>query len=151
MENMDKGLTVPKWVLINQPKVPQMPQNLSAQIFCPSPKVWYFDEKRLHWASVVRGLQFALRSKVDDILWIFIINFLWPKVIKKCNKIFKRFEGGVLGCKLVRLSVNFCSILPNFATLLLVESILQRHWRGLQMDSKPFLVRIFLSPWFSTL
>ena len=31
MENMDKGLTVPKWVLINPPKIPQMPQNLSAQ------------------------------------------------------------------------------------------------------------------------
>ena len=28
---MDKGLTVPKWVLINRPKIPQMPQNLSAQ------------------------------------------------------------------------------------------------------------------------
>ena len=53
MENMDKGLTVPKWVLINWPKIPQMPQNLSAQIVCPSPKVWDFDEKRLHWASVV--------------------------------------------------------------------------------------------------
>ena len=24
MENMDKGLTVPKWVLINQPKIPQI-------------------------------------------------------------------------------------------------------------------------------
>ena len=32
MENMDKGrLTVPKRVLIVQPKIPQMPQNLSAQ------------------------------------------------------------------------------------------------------------------------
>ena len=39
---MDKGLTVPKWVLMNRPKVQQMPQNLPAQI----PKVWYFDEKR---------------------------------------------------------------------------------------------------------
>ena len=30
-------------------------QNLSAQIVCPSPKVWDFDEKRLHWpVSVVR-------------------------------------------------------------------------------------------------
>ena len=32
---MDKGLTVPKWVLIVQPKIPQMPpkfrSNLSAQ------------------------------------------------------------------------------------------------------------------------
>ena len=34
-----------------------MPPNLSAQIVCPNPKVWDFDEKRLHWASVVvRGL-----------------------------------------------------------------------------------------------
>jgi hypothetical protein len=56
MENMKKGLRVPKWVLINRPKVPQMPQNLSAQIVCPSPKVWEFDEKRLHRAPVVCGL-----------------------------------------------------------------------------------------------
>jgi hypothetical protein len=54
MENMDKGITVPKWVLINWTKIPQMPQNLSAQIVFPSQKVWDFDEKRLHWASVVR-------------------------------------------------------------------------------------------------
>ena len=31
MENMDKGLTILKWVLIVRPKIPQMPQNLSAQ------------------------------------------------------------------------------------------------------------------------
>ena len=55
MENMEKGLTVPKWVLINWPKIPQMLQNLSVPIVCPSPKVWDFDEKRLHWASVVRA------------------------------------------------------------------------------------------------
>ena len=47
---MDKGLTVPKWVLIIWPK---MPKNLSAQFVCPSPKVWDFNEKRLHWPSVV--------------------------------------------------------------------------------------------------
>ena len=52
---MDKGLTLPKWVLINWPKIPQMPQNVSAQLVCPSPKDWDFDEKRLHWASVVRA------------------------------------------------------------------------------------------------
>ena len=50
MENMDKGFTVPKWVLIK----PQMPQDLSAKFVCLSPKVWNLDEKRLHWASVVR-------------------------------------------------------------------------------------------------
>jgi hypothetical protein len=31
MKSMDKGLTVPKWLLINRPKTPQIPQNLSAQ------------------------------------------------------------------------------------------------------------------------
>ena len=46
MENIDNGLTVPKRVLINQPKIPQMPQNLSAQIVCPSPKFWDLDEKK---------------------------------------------------------------------------------------------------------
>ena len=48
MENMDKGFTVPKWsgadsFAENAPK-----------FICPSPKVWNFNEKRLHWASVVR-------------------------------------------------------------------------------------------------
>ena len=51
LENKDKGLTVPKWVLIVWPKIPQMPQNLSAQFVCPSPKVLDFNEKRLHWVS----------------------------------------------------------------------------------------------------
>ena len=46
-------LTVPKWVLMNWPKIPKMPQNLSAQIVCPSPKFWNFDEKWLHWVSLV--------------------------------------------------------------------------------------------------
>ena len=58
MENMDKGLTVPKWVLIFRPKHPKWPRiylpKLSVQIVCPSPKVLDFNEKRLHWASVVR-------------------------------------------------------------------------------------------------
>ena len=54
MDNSDKGLTVPKWVLKNQTKVPKMPKNLSAQIVYPCTKVWDFDEKRLYWASVVR-------------------------------------------------------------------------------------------------
>ena len=31
MEKTDKGFTVPKWVVISGPKIPQMPQNLSAQ------------------------------------------------------------------------------------------------------------------------
>ena len=31
MENMEKGLTVPKWLPIVRPKIPQIPENLSAQ------------------------------------------------------------------------------------------------------------------------
>ena len=50
MENVDKGLTVPKWMLIVCLKIPQMAQNLSAQFVCPRPKVLDFNEKRLHWA-----------------------------------------------------------------------------------------------------
>jgi hypothetical protein len=38
------------------PKIPQMPLNLFAQFVCPSSKVLDFNEKWLHWTSVVRGL-----------------------------------------------------------------------------------------------
>ena len=51
MENTDKG----------RPKIIQMPQNLTAQFVCLSLKVWDFNEKRLHWASVVRGLQLSFK------------------------------------------------------------------------------------------
>ena len=54
MENIDKGLTVSKWVLIVWPKIPQIPQNVSAQFVCQYTKVLDFNEKKLHWASVVR-------------------------------------------------------------------------------------------------
>jgi hypothetical protein len=56
MENINKGLTLPKWVLIVWLKIPQMLQNLSAQFVCPSPKVLDFNEKMLHWVSIVRGI-----------------------------------------------------------------------------------------------
>ena len=46
MEKKDKRLTVPKWVLINRPKIPQTLQNLSDQIVCPSLKIWYSDERK---------------------------------------------------------------------------------------------------------
>ena len=56
MENINKGLTVPKWVLIVQLKIPKMSQNSSAQVVCSSPKVMDFNGKRLHWASAVHGM-----------------------------------------------------------------------------------------------
>jgi hypothetical protein len=41
-----------------------MPQKLSAQFICPSPKFWGFDEKRLHRATVVRALIQGYMSNV---------------------------------------------------------------------------------------
>ena len=61
MENIEKELSVPKWLLINRPKIPQMPKNLSAQFVCTSPKVWNFNEKGLHWAAVVRSCYYQKR------------------------------------------------------------------------------------------
>ena len=57
MKNMDKGLAVPKWALINWQKIPQKTPKVSVQIAYPSPKVLDFDEKVLHWASIFRGLR----------------------------------------------------------------------------------------------
>jgi hypothetical protein len=50
MENMEKGLTAPKWVLTVWPKI--HPPNLSAQ----AQKFGILMKKRLHWVSEVRGL-----------------------------------------------------------------------------------------------
>ena len=49
-----------------------MTQNLSAQIVCPSPKVWDFDEKRFNLSSVVRGLRDCMYAyfniKIENVL-----------------------------------------------------------------------------------
>ena len=63
-KNLEKGLTVSKWLLINRPKIPQMPQKCSAQFVCPSPKVWDFQKKRnslgvrssCHWTLKINKL-----------------------------------------------------------------------------------------------
>ena len=62
---MDKGLNVPQWVLIVQPKIPQMPKNLSAQFVCPTPKVLNFNKKILHWLSVVRCSSCCAHSRLE--------------------------------------------------------------------------------------
>ena len=51
MDNLDKELTVPKWVLISWPKIPQMTQNLSAQ----AQKFGILTKKRLFGASIVHA------------------------------------------------------------------------------------------------
>jgi hypothetical protein len=90
MENMDKGLTVPKWVLIVWPKIPQMPQHLSAQFVCPSPKGLDSNEKRLHLASVVRVYYVNERQLLD----VFTFFFVSAKctLYKKRVKLFSEVE-----------------------------------------------------------
>ena len=51
MENMDNGLTIAKWVL----KVPKCLLNFRPNLSAQPQKFEIFYEKRLHWASVVRG------------------------------------------------------------------------------------------------
>ena len=70
MENMEKRLTVPKWVLIVWPKIPQMPQNLYAQFVYPIPKVWDFDEKRLHWVSVVHDYAYGAHVSIQCPIYV---------------------------------------------------------------------------------
>ena len=60
MEKMDKGLTAVHFTKMGADSLTENTpnaENLSAQFVCPSPKVLDFIEKRLHWASVVRGVQ----------------------------------------------------------------------------------------------
>ena len=86
MENMYKGLTVPKSLLIVWPKIPQMSPNLSAQFVCPSPKVWDFDEKKLLWASIVRVfLQYAksIRIAIFTMVEMKFIVHLWFEFFQK--------------------------------------------------------------------
>ena len=56
MENMDKEPTVPKWVLINQRKIPQMPQKNQPKLSVQAQKFGIFEKKlslgvRSPWAN----------------------------------------------------------------------------------------------------
>ena len=76
MKNMDKGFTVPKWVLISWPKILQMLQTLSAQIVYPRPKILDFNEKKaslgvrsplfIACALNIRALSFAKAQFTTD-------------------------------------------------------------------------------------
>ena len=55
MKNMDKGLTVPKWVLFGQ-KYPKCLRIYLPNLFAQAQKFCISMKKRLHWASVVRGV-----------------------------------------------------------------------------------------------
>ena len=76
MENMDKGLSVPKWALINRPKIPQM-----LKFICPSPKNLDFMKKKASLqkgGSKQKGFRVQARDFVEKGLqWAFVV--LEPK------------------------------------------------------------------------
>ena len=67
MENMDKGLTVPK-IKMGADKSTKSTPN-APEFICPNclskPKNWYFDKKGLHWASVVRDLATCIPRNIN--------------------------------------------------------------------------------------
>ena len=54
-------------------KIPKMPQNLSAQFVYPSPKVVDFNEKMLHWASVVRDMESTYGILISKNVYYFAV------------------------------------------------------------------------------
>ena len=67
MENMDKGLIVPKWVLIVWPKIPQMPQKYLLSLSAQAQKFWIEIKKaslgvRSPWSN-----SFIFSTKVFEI------------------------------------------------------------------------------------
>ena len=67
-----------------------MPQNLSAQLVYPSPKALDFNEKRLHWASVVRAYYLQISEYPS-----FSVPLICRPLIKYCwLRLFLKFDLG---------------------------------------------------------
>jgi hypothetical protein len=62
-----------------------MPQNLFAQIVCPSPTVWDFDEKRLNWASIIRDWSHHLGEIQQK------VHVVVPFELRKFNDVHKYY------------------------------------------------------------
>ena len=66
---MEKGLTVPKWVLTVRPNIPQMPQNLFTQFFYPKPKHLAFRSKKALQARVSKFFFFFRLKKLRIVIF----------------------------------------------------------------------------------
>jgi hypothetical protein len=80
MENMDKGVTVPKLVLIVGPNMLQIAQNLYSQFVCSIPKVLDFNEKgfilgvRSPWfVTYIQSLNSTLYSYIALQLTMYVL------------------------------------------------------------------------------
>ena len=97
MKNMDKEPTVPKWLLINQPKIPKMSQNFSV-ICLPKPKSLGFAEKNLSgclsflWIRLKKVTTFQTQNwwilKFKLLFRFYLTFFLQNWSMKKCKESF---------------------------------------------------------------
>ena len=71
-------MCVPKWILIAWPKIPQMPQNLSVQFVCPSPKVLDINEKKA--SSGVRS-PWVKSKKVGRMMYYVLVKVKFFEVL----------------------------------------------------------------------
>ena len=96
-----------------------MPKILSAQIVCPRTKVWNFDKKRLHWASVVHAslyylifLHWSNSSLCFEIKCLFLCSYFICDLI-----------GGILSTRVywehifVQKSFKIKLVIKNWASL----------------------------------
>jgi hypothetical protein len=77
-----------------------MPQNLSAQFVCPSPKVLDFNKKRLHWALVVREMEYwhncdKFLSISVDLMKILKLGFLSGIIKMQLIAFYRRLLGAL--------------------------------------------------------
>ena len=75
----------------------QIPQDLSAQIVCPSQKVWECHEKRLHWASVVHAYKQSTQIFSSSVVlssWGLLLKNKWQEFFLPKNCCFHD-NGGV--------------------------------------------------------
>ena len=82
VENVDKGLTLSKWVLINRPILPQTTQNLSTQIVCSSPFQWKKASLGVcsrwpwisyQWSTIVSD-EWQTKENKLFYLWLIVLN-----------------------------------------------------------------------------
>ena len=99
MENMDKKPTVPKWVLLNRPKIPKMPQKFSAQFVWPRQKFGLFEKSSL-WVSVVRARQHHWWSQ-------FMISVSGPMIYGLALLVYTFKKGGA-GGRLLTVRPTYC-------------------------------------------
>ena len=92
-----------------------MPQlHFQGRIVCPSPKVWYFDEKRLHWASVVRVVASTLWDAILFLFWVASPSFFLVS-LTRCSSL--------LPTKLPLHSNTTVSTMVHFEKILSIDKL----------------------------